>query len=61
MLVMWSRLAGWLVRERITLLAAHFMHDAPPHVREYPTLFPCAVAVGQSRKSLVFGAAGCIT
>ncbi len=56
LLVMWSRLAGWLVRERITLLAAHFLHDAPAHVREYPTLFPCPLAFGQTRNALVFDA-----
>ena len=56
MLVMWSRLAGWLIRERIHLQAAQFRHDAPAHVREYPTLFPCALQFGQARNALVFDA-----
>ncbi len=57
LLVMWSRLAGWLVRERITLLAAHFRHAPPAHVREYPTLFPCPLAFSQPRNALIFDAA----
>ncbi|MDO8331006.1 MAG: AraC family transcriptional regulator [Fluviicoccus sp.] len=56
MLVMWSRLAGWLVRERIHLQGAHFIHETPAHVREYPTLFPCPLLFSQTRNALVFDA-----
>jgi AraC-like DNA-binding protein len=56
LLVIWSRLAGWLIRHRIPLQAAHFCYPPPPHVHEYPTLFPCPLQFDQPRNALVFDA-----
>lgn len=55
-LVMSSRLASWLIRERIPLQAASFRHSPPAHVHEYPTLFPCTLLFEQSRDALLFDA-----
>lgn len=55
-LVMSSRLASWLIRERIPLQAATFRHSPPAHVHEYPTLFPCTLLFEQSHDALLFDA-----
>jgi AraC-like DNA-binding protein len=56
LLVIWSRLASWLIRQRIPLQAAWFSHAAPAHVHEYPTLFPCPLQFDQPRNALIFDA-----
>ncbi len=55
-LVMCSRLASWLIRERIPLQAATFRHQPPAHIHEYPTLFPCSLLFEQNHDALLFDA-----
>ncbi|MFJ9619523.1 AraC family transcriptional regulator [Streptomyces noursei] len=46
LLLIWHRLAGWLIGRRIPLHWAQFAHPAPAHADEYPALFGCPVHFG---------------
>ncbi|KIZ16701.1 AraC family transcriptional regulator [Streptomyces natalensis] len=45
-LIIWHRLAGWLIGRRIPLHWAQFAHREPPHAAEYGMLFGCPVEFG---------------
>ncbi|MGA5132205.1 AraC family transcriptional regulator [Streptomyces olivoreticuli] len=49
LMVVWHRLAGWLIGRRIALRWAEFAHPAPPYAREYDLLFGCPVRFGAPR------------
>ncbi|MYT27749.1 MULTISPECIES: AraC family transcriptional regulator ligand-binding domain-containing protein [unclassified Streptomyces] len=46
LLLIWHRLAGWLIGRRIPLHWVRFAHPAPAHAEEYPALFGCPVRFG---------------
>ncbi|WP_103377379.1 AraC family transcriptional regulator [Streptomyces noursei] len=46
LLLIWHRLAGWLIGRRIPLHWVGFAHPAPAHADEYPDLFGCPVRFG---------------
>ncbi|MGG2460778.1 AraC family transcriptional regulator [Streptomyces sp. RGM 3693] len=46
LLLIWHRLAGWLIGRRIPLRWARFAHPAPAYADEYRELFGCPVRFG---------------
>ncbi|EMF00342.1 AraC family transcriptional regulator [Streptomyces mobaraensis NBRC 13819 = DSM 40847] len=48
-LVVWHRLASWLIRRRIALRWAEFAYPAPPYAAEYGRMFGCPVRFGAHR------------
>ncbi len=53
-LVIWHRLASWLIGQRIPLLQASFSYPPPSYVSEYELLFYCPLAFEQGKISLTF-------
>jgi len=53
-MLVWHRLAGWLIGRRIPLLWTQFAHPAPPHADEYEQLFDCAAYFGGDRTAAGF-------
>ncbi|MBT8767171.1 AraC family transcriptional regulator [Metapseudomonas boanensis] len=56
LLVIWHRLASWLIGQRIRLTEATFSYAEPSHAGEYELLFPTTRCFGAERTSLVFQA-----
>jgi AraC-like DNA-binding protein len=54
LMLIWHRLAGWLIGHRIPLLWIQFAHPAPPHADEYEQLFGCAPRFGGDRTAAGF-------
>ncbi|NBF02686.1 helix-turn-helix domain-containing protein [Pseudomonas sp. Fl5BN2] len=54
LLVIWHRLASWLIGRRIRLEQACFSYAKPEHGAEYDLLFPCPLQFAQDRSSLLF-------
>ncbi|MBZ4321130.1 AraC family transcriptional regulator ligand-binding domain-containing protein [Streptomyces huiliensis] len=48
-LVIWHRLASWLIGRRITLRWAEFAYPAPPYAADYGRMFGCPVRFGARR------------
>ncbi|MBC2877330.1 MULTISPECIES: AraC family transcriptional regulator [Streptomyces] len=48
-LVVWHRLASWLIGRRIALSWAEFAYPAPPYAAEYGRMFGCPVRFGARR------------
>lgn len=48
-LVIWHRLASWLIGRRIPLRRVRFDCPPPPHAGEYGTVFDCPVGFGPGR------------
>ena len=49
-------LASWLVDSKLTLTAAEFAFDAPPHAQAYGVLFPTQCTFGQDQTRIHFSA-----
>jgi AraC-like DNA-binding protein len=56
LLVIWHRLASWLIGQRIRLEQTSFTYDEPAHSREYASLFPGSQRFNAPCTSLVFHA-----
>jgi AraC-like DNA-binding protein len=56
LLVIWHRLASWLIGQRIRLQEATFRHAEPEHSAEYDLLFPNPRRFGAGSTSLLFQA-----
>lgn len=56
LLVIWHRLASWLIGQRIRLEEATFSYPAPDHQAEYDLLFPCPRRFSAGCTSLLFAA-----
>ncbi len=56
LLVIWHRLASWLIGQRIRLQEATFRHAEPDHSAEYDLLFPNARRFSADSTSLLFQA-----
>ncbi|KAF0865302.1 AraC family transcriptional regulator [Pseudomonas sp. LD120] len=54
LMVIWHRLASWLIGQRIRLEQAGFSYPKPEHGAEYDLLFPCPLRFRQQRSSLLF-------
>lgn len=54
LLVIWHRLACWLIGQRIKLDHATFCYPAPPHVAEYRHLFYCPMTFEAPRTAIHF-------
>ncbi|WP_063736805.1 AraC family transcriptional regulator [Streptomyces sp. RTd22] len=54
LMLIWHRLAGWLIGRRIPLLWTQFAHPAPPHAAEYEQLFDCTPYFGGDRTAAGF-------
>ncbi|MFI0821435.1 AraC family transcriptional regulator [Streptomyces sp. NPDC021098] len=54
LMLIWHRLAGWLIGRRIPLLWTQFAHPAPPHADEYEQLFGCVPYFGGDRTAAGF-------
>ncbi|MFE5870515.1 AraC family transcriptional regulator [Streptomyces roseifaciens] len=49
LVLVWHRVASWLIGRRIPLRWAEFAHPAPPYAGEYGLLFGCPVRCGAPR------------
>ena len=56
LLVIWHRLASWLIGQRIRLEEASFSYPEPAHSAEYDLLFPCPRRYTAGSTSLLFHA-----
>ncbi|MFV3416041.1 AraC family transcriptional regulator [Pseudomonas nitroreducens] len=56
LLLIWHRLASWLIGQRIRLEEATFSYPAPEHQAEYDLLFPCPRRFSASSTSLLLQA-----
>lgn len=56
LLVIWHRLASWLIGQRIRLEEASFSYPEPAHSGEYDLLFPCPRRYAAGSTSLLFQA-----
>ncbi|MBD0686808.1 AraC family transcriptional regulator [Pseudomonas sp. PSB18] len=54
LLVVWHRLASWLIGQRIGLEQASFSYARPAHGAEYDLLFPCPLVFEAQHSSLLF-------
>ncbi|MFI9720258.1 AraC family transcriptional regulator [Streptomyces sp. NPDC052396] len=54
LLLVWHRLAGWLIGRRIALHQAEFGHSAPPDATECAAMFGCPVRFGAARTGARF-------
>ncbi|MBB5122811.1 AraC family transcriptional regulator [Streptomyces eurocidicus] len=54
LIVIWHRLASWLIGRRIPLRWAEFAYPAPPYASEYDQLFGCPVRFGARRTGTGF-------
>ncbi|MGW1075576.1 AraC family transcriptional regulator [Streptomyces sp. NPDC002537] len=54
LMIVWHRLASWLIGHRIPLRWAEFAHPAPPYAPEYGPLFGCPVRFGAPRTGAAF-------
>ncbi|MBZ6477371.1 AraC family transcriptional regulator [Streptomyces griseocarneus] len=54
--VIWHRLASWLIGRRIPLHGARFACPEPPHAREYALMFGCPVRFGAVSTGAAFDA-----
>nr|BFE94966.1 hypothetical protein GCM10020185_55020 [Pseudomonas brassicacearum subsp. brassicacearum] len=54
LLVVWHRLASWLIGQRIGLEQATFGYPKPTHGAEYDLLFPCPLVFEARSSSLLF-------
>ncbi|WP_171169938.1 AraC family transcriptional regulator [Streptomyces sp. I05A-00742] len=52
--LVWHRLASWLIGRRIVLNWADFAHPAPPYAGEYELMFGCPVRFGARRTGAGF-------
>lgn len=46
--LMWQRFACWLVDQQIPFATTQFSYPAPPHVAEYPTMYPSELQFNES-------------
>lgn len=56
LVLVWHRLASWLIGRRIALHRASFACPAPPYAAEYGVMFGCPVHFGAQRTGAVFDA-----
>ncbi|MFI1255995.1 AraC family transcriptional regulator [Streptomyces netropsis] len=56
LVIVWHRLASWLIGRRIALRWAEFAFPAPPYAGEYGLLFGCPVRFGARRTGAGFDA-----
>ena len=56
LLLIWHRLASWLIGQRIRLEEATFSYPAPEHQAEYDLLFPCPRRFAADSTSLLLPA-----
>ncbi|MFF4740397.1 AraC family transcriptional regulator [Streptomyces sp. NPDC001262] len=56
LMIIWHRLASWLIGHRIVLHWAAFAHAAPPYAADYGTMFGCPVRFGAERTGAGFDA-----
>ncbi|KJJ94853.1 AraC family transcriptional regulator [Pseudomonas sp. 21] len=56
LLLIWHRLASWLIGQRIRLEEATFSYPAPEHQAEYDLLFPCPRRFAAGSTSLLLQA-----
>lgn len=56
LLVIWHRLASWLIGQRIRLEETTFSYAQPAHADDYKLMFPCPRRFGAGSTSLLFQA-----
>ncbi|MCC4320647.1 AraC family transcriptional regulator [Streptomyces malaysiensis] len=54
LMLIWHRLAGWLIGRRIPLLWAQFAYPPPPYAEDYEPLFGCPPRFGAPRTAAGF-------
>ncbi|GAA2617703.1 AraC family transcriptional regulator [Actinomadura fulvescens] len=57
LVMIWHRVVGWAIDQRVPLVRLEFGHPPPVHVAEYGPIFGCPMSYGHPVTGLVFDAA----
>ncbi|MFG1998144.1 AraC family transcriptional regulator ligand-binding domain-containing protein [Spirillospora sp. NPDC048911] len=50
LVMIWHRVVGWAIDQRVLLVRLEFGYPPPPHVAEYGPIFGCHMSYGQARQ-----------